>query len=354
LSGPAATLEAQLAAWDGLGVVCRYDAQTGAWLFVALHDETLGRPTGGTRLRHYASPTEGLRDAQRLAAGMTAKFALTGLPLGGGKAVIAVDRPLEGAAREGLLLRYGRLIDALEGGFATGPDMGIAHADLAVIARATRWVHDTRQEVAHRPSGEYTARGAYAALRAVLAHAFGSADPRGRRVLVEGVGAVGAPLARFLAEAGARLVLSDLDEARAARLAAELGAEVVAPEAVVGTPCDLYAPCAVGEVIRAATVDRLACRAIVGAANNQLSTDAEAAALHARGILFLPDYAASGGGALGVSLAEGGASEAEIEQRLEGLGTTAAEILGEAAANAEPPLFAAQRRVAAVLAAARG
>jgi leucine dehydrogenase len=187
----------------------------------------------------------------------------------------------------------------------------------------------------------------------VLAHAFGSAEPRGRRVLVEGVGAVGAPLARFLAKAGAQLVLSDLDEARAARLAEELGAEAVAPAAVLGTPCDVYAPCAVGEVIRAETVARLGCRAIVGAANNQLSTDAEAEALHARGILFLPDYAASGGGALGVSLAEGGASDDEIEQRLEGIGTTAAEILREATANGEPPLHAAQRRVAAVLAAAR-
>lgn len=344
------TLTAQIAGWDGLATVVRFDRETGTWMFIALHDDTLGVPTGGTRLKVYPSPEDGLTDAHRLAAGMTAKWAAIDFPVGGGKAVLAVPGILEGEERRGLLRRYGRLVAALQGGFSTGQDLGISLADMDVVGEESSHVHGIGPTVRAVPSGVYTARGVDAALRACLGHAFGTADPAGLRVLVEGVGAVGGPLARSLARDGARLLISDLDADRAARLAAELGAEVVAPDAVTATPADVYAPCAVGAVLNARTIPQLACRVVVGAANNQLAEEEDAQRLHERGILYAPDFIANAGGAVGLFSVEAGASAEEVDRRLRAIGDSLAEILREAAARGESPLSGAQRRVAAVLA----
>ena len=135
-----------LRSWDGEAVVARFDRETGSWIFIALHSTTLGRPVGGTRMHVYDSPAEGLRDAQRLGEAMTAKWAALELPIGGGKAVLAVPRPLAGAERVGLLERYGSLIESLRGAFGTGEDLGTTPADMAVIARRTRFVHGVEGE----------------------------------------------------------------------------------------------------------------------------------------------------------------------------------------------------------------
>ncbi|HEX4953801.1 MAG TPA: Glu/Leu/Phe/Val dehydrogenase dimerization domain-containing protein [Thermoanaerobaculia bacterium] len=344
------TLAAQIAAWDGLATLARFDHETGTWIFIALHDDTLGVPTGGTRMKVYPSPEAGLADAHRLAAGMTAKWAAIDFPVGGGKAVLAVPRPLEGEERRGLLRRYGRLVQALRGGFSTGQDLGISLADMDVVGEESSHVHGIGPSVRDVPSGVYTARGVYAAVRASLAQVFGSAELAGRRVLVEGVGAVGVPLARSLVREGAKVLLSDLDADRAARLAAELGAGVVAPEAVPTTAADVYAPCAVGAVLNARTIPRLACRVVAGAANNQLAEEEDAQRLHDRGILYAPDFIANAGGAVGLFSVEAGASAEEVDRRLLAIGDTLGEIFREATERRESPLAGAQRRVAAVLA----
>jgi leucine dehydrogenase len=348
------TLESLAAGWDGQGVVVRHDRETGSWIFVALHDDSLGPPTGGTRMRCYPSPAAGLADAQRLAAGMTAKWAAIDFPFGGGKAVLAVPGKLEGAPRAHLLRTYGRLLESLQGSFSTGPDLGTTADDMREIRAVTSYVHgvDPTSGAAEDP-GPYTARGVFAAIRAALLHTDGSGDLSGRRVLIEGVGSVGTPLGRSLAVAGARLLVSDLDAARAAAFAAEVGATVVPVADAPRTRCDVYSPCAVGGVLNRRSIPQLACRIVAGSANNQLEEEEDARRLLARGILYAPDYVANAGGALSFALMMRGAPPVEIEARLDGLGATVGEIFREAEAQGETPLAAAARRVEAVLTRAR-
>lgn len=350
-------LQDLIADWDGVAVVARRDQPTGAWMFIALHDDTLGRPTGGTRMKPYPSPTAALRDAMWLAEGMTHKWAAVGLPFGGGKAVIAPPGPLSGEERRGLLLRYGGLIDSLHGSFSTGEDLGTDVEDMAVIAEATRHVMGSHDGGDRKPidPGPYTARGVFHGIAAAIHHVDGG-GLAGRTVLIQGVGDVGAPLARLLRTAGARLLLADLDGGRAVGLAAELGGEpdcrVIPAEEVFDTDCDVYAPCAVGQVVNADTIPRLRCRAVAGSANNQLREPAaDADRLHRRGILYAPDYLINGGGALAFGLIELGVTDPrELFSRVEAHGDSLGEIFAEAAGRNESPLTATHRRVERALA----
>ena len=344
----------QLSRWDGLGVVSRHDEATGALILIALHDDALGVPTGGTRMKVYSSPTEALRDAQRLAAGMTAKWAAINFPFGGGKAVLAIPRPLDAPERRTLLQRYAELMAALRGGFCTGPDLGTNADDMREIAQVAPYVHGIDRTTG-RPinAGPFTARGVFAAMRAAARAAFGSRELAGRTIVIEGVGAVGEPLARHLASAGAHLKLADLHESAAESLARELGAEVVSTAAVVSEDCDIYSPCAVGATLNRHSIDQLRCRVVVGSANNQLEEENDAVRLHERGILYAPDYVANSGGAIGFGMLGQGAERAAIEHRLNGVEETLVDIFAEAEARAESPLAAAKRRVAEVLERAR-
>lgn len=346
-------LKTLISDWDGLGVVTRYDRETGTWIFVALHDATLGRPTGGTRMRVYDSPEEGLRDALRLAEGMTHKWAAAGGAFGGGKAVLAIPRPLTNEERTGLLRRYGRLLESLDGAYATAPDMNIGPAEIAVIAQETEYVHcfdrATQQPV---DPGPYTALGVFVCIRAVARQALG-ADLQGCRVLVQGVGDVGAPLVRMLHRAGARLMVCDVSAERAQAVAAEVGGEVVLPHTLYEMACDIYAPCAVGATLNRDTVPQLKCRAVAGAANNQLAVPEDAERLHQRKILYAPDYIVNAGGAMGIATLEATGSDARARERVERIADTLVEILVEAKERDESPVHSARRRVGRVLAAGR-
>ncbi|MGD2069360.1 MAG: Glu/Leu/Phe/Val dehydrogenase dimerization domain-containing protein, partial [Gemmatimonadota bacterium] len=285
-------------AWDGLGVVVRHDRPTGTWVFVALHDDTLGRPVGGCRMRVYDDPVDGLEDALRLARGMTSKWAVLDLPFGGGKAVLALPGPLESDARRELLLRFGGLLDSLGGAYATGEDMGTTPEDMALLAEISEHVHGVPGGPGPADPGPFTAAGVLAGTRAALEARTGSGELGGRTVLIQGVGDVGRPLAESLAAAGAKVLVSDVDVARVREVAEAVGAEVVAPHEVYGTECDVFAPCAVGAVLNDDTVGRLRCRVVAGSANNQLARPEHAGTLHDRGILYAPDYVINGGGAL--------------------------------------------------------
>jgi leucine dehydrogenase len=352
----AAGLEERIAAWGGLAVVVRFDAPTGAWIFIALHDPTLGPPTGGTRYNVYDSPGEALTDALRLAEGMTAKWAVVGVPFGGGKAVIAPPGPLAEAERRALLARYGALVEGLRGAFVTGEDLGTTPEDMRVVASATRFVLGGHGGATPTDPGPFTAHGVAAALCASLAHLEGSGAVAGRRVAIQGLGDVGTPLARRLHAAGAALVLADVDGDRARALAGELGAEVVEPSAVYDVACDVFAPCAVGAVVNAETIPRLACRVVCGSANNQLAEDADAERLRRRGILYAPDYVANAGGAIAFAhLSEDpGAGREALFHRVGAIRGILEEILAEAAARDESPVHAARRRVERILAGAAG
>ena len=340
-------IEDVLKDWDGVGVVTAHDAPTGAWFFIALHNATLGPMIGGTRLKVYDRPDDGLRDAMRLAEGMTHKWAAIGLEYGGGKGVIALARPLEDGARAELFERWGRLIQSLRGSFQTGQDLGTTPEDMLSIARVTRFVHGIDHEAMRAVDpGPYTARGVFVGMRAAVRHACDGSGLAGRTVLIQGVGDVGAPLARLLAAEGATLLLSDVDEPRARALAAELGGETVPAQAVYDTGCDVYAPCAVGATVNADTIPRLRCRIVAGSANNQLAELEDAARLHARGILYAPDYVINGGGATAFGhLARGERDEATLMGTVERIEQVLEEIFREAAETNESPAHAARRLV---------
>lgn len=343
------SLEARIAGWRGEAVVVRRDPGAGAWIFIALHDSRLGTPVGGTRLKPYPNPGAGLRDALRLAEGMTYKWAAVDFPFGGGKAVLCLDRPLDPGEREGLLDRYGRLLRTLNGAFKTGVDLGTTPGDMRRIARKTEHVMGVWDGESRDP-GPYTALGVLVGIRTSLEHALGRSEAEGTRVLVQGVGDVGEPLARLLAEEGADLVLSDIDAARAGELAEELGAGTLPPERVPGADCDVYAPCAVGGVLDPETIPRLRCRIVCGSANNQLESPDDALRLHERGILYAPDYVVNAGGAIAFGMMHRGTrDDGEIRTAVRRIGDSLAEILAEAERDGEPPAAAARRRAERIL-----
>jgi leucine dehydrogenase len=222
---------------------------------------------------------------------------------------------------------------------------------MATIGMETEHVHGyVRDSGQALDPGPFTALGVFVGMRAALRAAFGSEAFGGRTVLLQGVGDVGVPLARMLAEAGATLMLCDSDEPRAAHLAEELGAATVDADTMYATPCDIYAPCAVGATLNASTVPQLACRIVAGSANNQLAEIADADRLHDRDILYAPDYIVNAGGATALPLLGRGASEDEVRDRIRGLEQTLTEIFAESRERVESPYHAAQRRVEQVLA----
>lgn len=344
-------LFALIESWDGKGVVVRHDRATGTWIFIALHDARRGPMAGGTRMKVYPELAEGLRDAMRLAEGMTWKWAGIGVARGGGKAVLAIPRPLADDEREGLLLRYGDLVESLGGAFTTGADLGAGPDAMAIVARRSRHVLGVDGDGTSTDPGPFTARGVFVGLVAALEHVFGSRDLAPRSVLVEGLGGVGLPLASSLAEGGARLLVADLDEAKAERFAGELGATVVPLAEVPATPCDVYAPCSVGATVNAETIPRLRCRLVAGSANNQLGTDADAGLLHARGIVYVPDWILNAGGAIALSTLKEGHDRDTAWARVDGIAAAVTEILEDASAHGDSTLAAAKRRVERELAA---
>jgi leucine dehydrogenase len=274
--------ESLLASWDGEHAVVRHDAESGAWIFVCVDSTILGPAGGGTRMRVYPAPADGLADAMRLSNAMTWKMAAAGMPRGGGKAVLAVPELPTGEPRKRLLRRYGELVASLGGSYRTAGDMNITPEDLDVVAETCPWVYGTTGRGGN--SGRGTARGALHAVRATVEHAFGSPDLGDRSVLVQGVGSVGGVLAQELAAERARVLVSDVDESRAAAT----GYETIAPDRVLETEVDVYSPCAVGGTLNAESIPRLACRAVAGCANNQLAEPEDAERLQERGILYAP------------------------------------------------------------------
>jgi leucine dehydrogenase len=340
--------EELLRSWDGEEAVIRYDAESGAWMFVCVHSTALGPAGGGTRLRVYPTPAEGLADAMRLSQAMTLKFAAADLPHGGGKAVLAVPELPSGDARRRLLLRYGDLVTALGGTYHTAGDMNISPADLDVVAERCQWVYGTSARAGN--SGYGTAIGTLHAIRATVEHAFDSPDLTGKRVLVQGAGSVGGDLVRLLAAEGADVLVSDVDEARAAAT----GATVIGADDVIGTECDLYAPCAVGGTLSADTIPRLRCRAVAGCANNQLAEAEDGDRLAAAGILYAPDYVANAGGVIQlVGQEDLGWGEDELQAGLAKIGDTLRELFAAADADGITPVAAAERLARGRVAAAR-
>ena len=344
--------EELLRRWDGEHVVIRHDSESGAWMLVCLHSTRLGPAMGGTRLKSYEGPAEALEDALRLSAGMTRKLAVLGLPCGGGKAVVAVPEVPTGEARRRLLERYGELIESLGGSFVTGPDVNTGEADMDVIGERTR--HVFCRSAAEGGSGDpsiHTALGVFHGIRATLAHVDGSDDVAGKKVLVQGTGSVGAKLARLLLDAGAVVLVSDVDEERAR----VTGGSPVPADSALELECDVYAPCALGATLTAASIPKLRCRIVAGAANNQLAEPADGERLRAAGIVYAPDYVINGGGALhGIGLEQLGWDADRLEREVEGIAGTLIGIYRQADGERITTNEAAERLAAERLAGTGG
>lgn len=320
--------EELLRGWDGEEVAVRFDQPSGTWMFVCVHSTVLGPGAGGTRMKVYPKPHDALEDGLRLSAAMTSKNAMASLPLGGGKAVLAVPEIPSGEARRELLLRYGDLLESLHGTYRTACDMNTSPADMDVVGeRSTSVFGKTEAAGGSGTSAPATADGVFIGLRAAVAHAFGDDDLHGRTVAVQGVGAVGGPLSRALADAGAVLVLADVNQVRAKELANELGASVVDADDIYEVDCDVLSPCATGGVLSQRTIPRLRCRVVAGAANNQLSEPEDAERLAERGILYAPDYVVNAGGIIHLaSLEMLGEDVAARDRRIARIGDTLSEV----------------------------
>jgi leucine dehydrogenase len=346
-------VEDVLRQWGGEYALTAYDEPSGAFMFIAIHSTKLGPGAGGTRMKTYERPADGLLDACRLAEAMTLKMAVAGLPMGGGKSVLVVPGELDPAVRRDLLLRHARNVDALGGRYRTGPDMNTTSADMDTLSEVTPYAFG--RSVDNGGSGSSapdTAVGVFHGIVASVAHLDGSEDLTGKRVLVQGAGAVGEPLAEMLVKAGAHVIVSDVSLERVESLYDRLGVEVVAPASVIGTECDVYAPCATGGVLDAETIPRLRCRIVAGAANNPLSQRSDGDLLREAGILYAPDFVINGGGAIHLIGYEAlGWSGRQVETHLAGIGTTLTRIYRDADAAGISTEEAAERLAAARLAA---
>ena len=334
-----------IAGWDGERVVVRYDAPSGAWMFVCMHSTRLGPAGGGTRMKVYASPADGLADAMRLSTAMTSKFAVVGLPFGGGKAVLAVTAMPNDDERRELLLRYGETVASLRGGFITAPDVNTTEADMDVVAERAPGLAFCRPEASggSGSSSRPTALGVFEGMRATAKRVLGR-DLDGLTVLVQGAGGVGAKLIELLGNAGASVVVADVDEARARDAAARVRGTVVPAERATETQCDVYAPCALGGTLDESTIRGLRCRIVAGAANNQLATPEDADRLAAHGIVYAPDFVINAGGALhGAGVEVLGWDGETLARRLASIGSTLLEVYDRAEREGISTAAAAER-----------
>ncbi len=325
-------------------------------MLVAIHSTVLGPAMGGTRLKTYPGFEDAVTDALRLAGAMTLKQAAAGLPFGGGKAVLAAtELPPRGTDQwRGLFERYGDLVASLGGRYVTAADMNTGSPELDVIG--SRTVHVLGRSPALGGSGDSgpdTALGVFHGIRASCAYAFGTPEPAGRSVLVQGVGSVGRRLIELLGDAGAEILVADLDAARAGEAASAVGASVVTADDAMGTPCDVFAPCATGGVLSSRTIPALRCRVVAGAANNQLATPEDGERLHRAGILYAPDYVVNAGGVIHLAGYETlGWDAATVAARIAAIEQTLAEVFADAERGDVPTAEAADRVAGARIASA--
>jgi leucine dehydrogenase len=291
----------------------------------------------------YDDPSEGVNDALRLARAMTFKSAVAGLPLGGGKGVIMLppaSAPPTGEDRRAVLLDFADTVDALGGSYLTAEDVGTSEPDMQTIAEGTP--HVTGLPGGSGDPSPWTAVGVEAAIRVACERVFGSDSLERRSVSVVGLGHVGGPLAERLAAEGARLVVSDIDESRR-ELADRIGAEWVDTATALTAQVDVLAPCALGGMLNDETVPALRCRAIAGAANNQLAHDGLARALAERDIVWVPDFVANAGGVINIAVEfePGGYSAERADTNVRGIADTVHTILDHAETTGVTPLEAA-------------
>ncbi|MCA6078658.1 leucine dehydrogenase [Fulvivirga sp. 1062] len=281
-------------------VVFCNDEATGLKAIIGIHNTILGPALGGTRMWNYATEQEALTDVLRLSRGMTYKAAITGLNLGGGKAVIIGDaRTMK---TEPFLRRFGKFVNSLNGKYWTAEDVNMKTRDMEYIHMETNFVTGISES---RGGGgdpsPVTAYGTYLGMKAAVKKAYGSDSLEGKKIAVQGVGQVGMYLVDYLIKENAKVFITDIDSEKVAKVAKDTGAQVVGQEEIYGLDVDIYAPCALGATINDDTLKKFKCRVIAGAANNQLKDEVvHGKKLAEMGIIYAPDFLINAGGLINV------------------------------------------------------
>lgn len=297
-----------------------HDEATGLKAIIGIHNTTLGPALGGCRMWHYEKEEDALRDVLRLSRGMTYKSAAAGLNLGGGKAVIIGDS--KSMKNEALFRSYGRFVQSLAGRYITAEDVGTSVRDMEWVRNETE--HVTGISRALGGSGDpspFTALGVLMGMKAALKWQTGSESLSGKKVAVQGVGHVGFHLVKHLVEGGAQVTICDIDEDNLKKVTSSFqGIEVVAPDAIYGVDCDVFAPNALGAVVNDQTLPQFKCSIIAGSANNVLAVEEiHAPALKERGILYAPDYVINAGGLINVANELEGYNQDRATQQVSGI-----------------------------------
>jgi leucine dehydrogenase len=330
-------------------VVFCHDKDTGLKAIIGIHNTVLGPALGGTRMWKYANEWEALNDVLRLSRGMTYKSAISGLNLGGGKAVIIGDSKVDKTPE--MITRFGQFVHSLSGKYITAEDVGTTTQDMDLIRDVTPYVTGISEERggSSNPS-PVTAYGVYMGMKAAARHQFGSDNLEGKKILVQGTGHVGEILIDYLTKEGALVQISDINEARMQEVAAKYGATIYAGDDVYSADVDIYAPCALGATVNDATIDKLKAKVIAGAANNQLANEqVHGKLLQEKGILYAPDFLINAGGIINVYAEIVGYDKAESMRRTENIYNTTLEIFNVAEANGittqQAAMAIAQKRI---------
>ena len=315
-----------------------WNEECGLKAIIAIHSTHLGPAAGGCRFWHYEDAAEALTDALRLSRGMSYKNAMAGLPLGGGKSVILADP--KRTKTPDMLHAFGKSVDHLCGRYVTAEDVGMSVSDMIEIRRNTPFVAGLPVEggdVGGDP-GPHTSLGVFLGIKAAVRRALGKDSVNGLYIALQGAGSVATGVAMHAANEGARLSIADVDQTKAQKLAEAAGGKVVGTEEILSLEADVVSPCALGAILDEQTIAALKTPIVAGGANNQLAKPGDGQRLHARGILYAPDYVINAGGIINVSteyLRDGDSTL--VRQRIEGIPERLETIWAESAETGRDP-----------------
>jgi leucine dehydrogenase len=334
-------------------VAFRFDRESGLKGIIAVHNTRLGNALGGCRMWPYASDNEALTDVLRLSRGMTYKAALAGLPQGGGKSVIMGDPRHE--KTPALIRAMGRFVESFGGSYIVAEDSGTSVADMRLMSSETRHVAGFVDEnsAGSGRTGDpspATAMGVFIGIQSAAKAKLGRDHLKGLKVAIQGVGNVGGRLAKHLADAGARLWVTDMHQPAVRRCVDELGAEAVPHDEVHALDVDVFAPCALGAVLNDKTIAQIKAKIVAGAANNQLAHPKHDYALLERGILYAPDYVINAGGIIEIYYEGPDYDEQKVTAHLQRIGATLTKIFEHSATSQRPTGEIADRMAEAIFA----
>jgi leucine dehydrogenase len=314
-------------------VVFCNDKDTGLKAIIGIHNTVLGPALGGTRMWNYANEWEALNDVLRLSRGMSFKSSISGLNLGGGKAVIIGDAKTQKTPE--LMRKFGEYVNSLSGKYITAEDVGMETKDMDTVREVTQYVTGISEEKggSGNPS-PITAYGVFMGLKAATKYRFGSDNLEGKKVLVQGIGHVGEVLVQHLTESGAIVTIADINEDRLNAVGQKYGAKIFTGDDLYSAEVDIYAPCALGATINDATIHKIQAKVIAGAANNQLANEViHGSILKDKGILYAPDFLINAGGVINVYSELANLTRAQVMEKTENIYNTSLEIFKFAETN---------------------